>query len=298
MSMGGADEGLTKFKKEQSKLAGQTQDKLFDIADQLANLSDSFFTEYVQPILTQLGDNVGTAIQNFDDIYQSTQNMIDTRENIFQTEGVAGLKAFMDRALGFNEQEYAAREGALAVGDISNQEAIAKETMQRQLAARGVNATSGAALAGLQGVGINASLAKAAAWTQARRAAEARGDQFASAAGQMGIQMSGLPAPYLGTNMAAAGAGVDATNAQLQGTQFGWNTKVSGLQAAGSILSPMHQQASANTANAVTNIANQNSQNMAGLGKLAGTAAGVGLSLFPGTQAAGLALLGAQAKTA
>ena len=282
MSMGGADKGTVKFKKDQQALAKETQAKLFDISDKLMALSDTFFDDYIQPVISQLGDQVDFAIDNFDNLRETALSWAQTREDIFQTQGIAGLNAFMDRALNFNEQEYAAREGALAVGDIANQEAIAKDTMQRQLAARGVNANSGAALAGLQGVGINASLAKANAWTQARRAAETRGDQFASAAGQMGLQMAGLSAPLLGQAGTYTGMGVDTTNAQLQGLGLGWDTKTGGLRAAGSILSPIQQQASANTASAVKSIADQNAQSAAGFGSLLGKVAGVGIGLASG----------------
>lgn len=289
MSMGGgADKGTTRFKKDQQALARETQGKLFDISDKLVALSDTFFDDYIQPVISQLGDQVDFAIDNFDNLRETALSWAQTREDVFQTQGVEGLNFFMDRMLGrdtsqyFNEQEYAAREGALAVGDIANQEAIAKETMQRQMAARGVNPNSGVAMAGLQGAGINASLAKAQAWTQARRAAETRGDQLASSAGQMGVQMSGLAAPYLGQAGTYTGMGVDTTNAQLQGLSLGWETKTGGLRAAGGILSPIQQQASANTAAAVKSIADQKAQSSAGFGSLLGKVAGVGVGLATG----------------
>lgn len=289
MSMKGkADPGTVKYKKKMAELQEKTQARLFSYADDLIDVHNQYYDDNIAPLISGLSEQVDYAIDNFENLRTTAMDWAQTRENIFQTQGVEGINFFMDRVLGrdtsqyFDEEEYAATEARRAVGDIENQRQIASETFQRQLSARGVNPNSGQALAGLQMAGLNASLAKASAYDQARRVATQRGDSLATAAGNAGIQLSGLAAPYLAQAGTYTGMGVDVSNAQLQATSLGLQAKTGGLVAAGNIISPMNQQAMSGEGQAVQAIAQQKAQDAAGWGSLIGKVAGVGIGLATG----------------
>lgn len=282
MSMGGDDKDMKASRARQRAFADRSAEGIFDIVGKMLGLSDSFFADYIQPMMDKVGGQVDFAIDNFNELAGMSKEWAMKREQIFDEQGAPGLKAFMDRALGFNEDEYAAETGRRAIGDLSNQARIAEQIQERQMGARGINPNSGVAMAGKQAGNMSLALAKADAMDQARKAATQRGDQFASAAGQMGLQMAGLSAPLLGMSGQMTGASVDALNPLMQATSYGGQFRMAGLQGAGNLLGGIFGSANSADMQLTRDMAEARQQNAAGIGSMIGRGLGVGIGVMSG----------------
>jgi hypothetical protein len=131
---------------------------------------------------------------------------------------------FLKDAADFNEGDRGEQLAGMAMEDVTNAYGTAQGMTDRALSARGISASSGAAMDAINGNGVSMALARASAANKVREAARMEryslNDRAANA-------LSGYPAMGMSATGAGAGygsSGLGMTNSALSGLNSGWNS--------------------------------------------------------------------------
>lgn len=284
MSFGGgkADPGTESWRDDQSGVSRVTQEKLFDISDQLADVGNQFFEQEVRPVLAQVGDTVDAGIANFDTLRKTATDMAATRNQLFETEGMDGIKKFFDYVNTFDRDEYAAQRERAGFGDVERGLQTAEASQSREMAARGINPNSMASFDLSARNRLAASLQKANISQMVANAADEREAQLVQAGGSLGMQTSGLAAPYLGQAAELARQGINAAGVKFDAARMVQGVSTAPLMDAARVIQPIYSGSTQQAGQAVRDVAEQKKQDAAGKGALVGKAVGIGLGIATG----------------
>lgn len=177
-----------------------------------------FFDTYIKPSIAKVNAAADVATARTNELYGLQLGQAKDREKTYQTEGKAAVTDFMDTARDFSTEGYAEQQAGLALGDVNNQAQIAEQTRQRQLEARGINPTSGAAIASMDTMRTKTALVKAAESIRARKAATELGLNLKNTAANIGMEQSKYSTPMLAQAGSLASQGAGIPNAALQTT--------------------------------------------------------------------------------
>ena len=175
----------------------------------------------------QMQFGIDTAHTAWDQSQQDRQWALGKRSQLDQAQ-----KPILEQAANFNEGARADEIRGQANSDIEQASQASGEAQQRELARRGVNPSSGAALALANQNAMGTALAKAQAGTTARDMARTQGIQLRSNAANM---LSGFPSMASGLSGSGAGfgaSGINIANSGLAGMSSGFG---SAAQIAGSM---------------------------------------------------------------
>lgn len=119
-----------------------------------------------------------------------------------------------------------------AMADVGTQADLARETAAREMAARGVDPSSGAALMATQRGSVMEAAQKAAAGNQARQLVETTGHAYMSDAANLGRNIASSQGTTAGIALNAGNSSVANSNAGLAATQSGTSAVQSGYSTA------------------------------------------------------------------
>lgn len=212
------------------------------VAQQAENFSESFYTNQIAPMLAQ-SDKASQQTQDeqkqlFDINMQQTQQSLDR----YQQYGIPAENKYYDMVSKYSSADEQERQATGALGDMRTAEAGQRATINRQMADRGIDPTSPAAMAISGQAGVANSAAEASAMNQARNAARTMGMALTSDAanfgrgGQSGIINFGSAAgnnANAGFNTAsgALGAAGGAASVPLAGARVAQTSYGSNLSA-------------------------------------------------------------------
>lgn len=204
-----------------------------------------------------LADEAAARSRKYDDLYDATSGK--------------QLRAFSDAVDAYDTGAERDRMSGRAMVDIEDALQRGQAGLGRDLAARGLNAGSPAAIAAMMDASTQGALAKGAAATMAQEAARREGLQLRAQAAGLGSGTGALAQGSLGqasgfdlSGLSASGTGLNAANMAGSGYNQGQNTAIGWGNSASSTYNSLWQQ----------NAARSQSGGLSGLGGLVGGVAG------------------------
>jgi hypothetical protein len=290
---GKADKQTKRLAADQSAVSREQQEKLSGYADDVLAAGQDYYEEYIQPAIDEfsgkLDSDTAISINSFDELARTTQEWAATRNTLFETEGAGAVRDYINYVSTFNKDEYASNLTVGAIGDISQQQMVAREAAERDLNRRGINPNSGVGAAGVQKSVMDASLMKANAAERARNAAYAAESGLKRDAAAVGLQTSGLAAPYIGQVAQSEGAKAELRNANTRAQLGLLDAGSQGIRQpyidAANITAPIYQTSTSQAGTLTQAAAKQKADSAAGIGGVIGKVAGVGLGLATGNPA-------------
>lgn len=205
--------------------AAQTQANL---AQQEQDWTQNYYDQYVTPALKQQQDiaNQSIALQTQDETrqqqlseaeLQAMQHQQDQQDQVFALQygqakqaadeytqyGLPAQTDFYNMVNNYSSPAFEQQQAEGAIGDVRTAEQSSRQTMNRQMAAAGINPTSPAATSAAADMAVTSAATEAAAATRARNAAQALGIQLKGSAAQMA---SGNASTSLNFGSGASGA--------------------------------------------------------------------------------------------
>lgn len=257
-------------------LATSNQQGLFD---NTTKFSSNFFKNRLLPAVRTSTRVTNQTLAQLQGLIGQTQQAYNVRENWFQNQGLGLINDFKDMVTGFDRTAYADELGKTQAGDIYNQSLIAQDQINRELASRGVSASSAQATSAAAENALITRLAVASAKQRARQAATDRETELKSAGANLGVtsetwadNQAGLLGNLMGMRESLGnntfGNLLSAGNFYNQGTQL-----------AGNLNAPLYQGALGMYTGAMKTQAEEEAANSAGIGGLLGGVASIGLGI-------------------
>lgn len=240
--------------------------------DKLEDFSMDFYNNYIQPQITNITNSGAKAQQRLDDIFGIQSDVQANREGLYRDVGDPAIRDYMSAASTFSSPAYADSMSSKAIGDVSNQQLLQQGAMDRTLAARGISASSPAALAARSGADQNYALAKATAASRAREVADKMGLDLKAGAASLGANLGAKDwtAPMVST----AGSGLTASLQTTGGVTAAGAFPMSALGTAVDYYTNKAAQQAKLYGGQTSDYAKEQQQGASGWGKLAGTAIG------------------------
>lgn len=277
MSMGGSSTSTEKtvMAKSQAGLDAANAAST-GVAEDTIDFVNDFFDTYIKPSIAKLNTATDTAMGRNDELYAMQKAQAIDREKTYQTEGKKAVTDFMTTARDFSSDAYGEQQAALAIGDVNNQAQIAEQTRTRQLDARGINPTSGAAIASMDQTRTRVALAKAAESSRARKMAVDLGLNLKDRAAQIGDAQGRYSTPMIAQAGSLAGQGAGLPAAALESTKGAGQPVTQGYGIAADIYGGNANRYASQYDSAFRSKSQKDSEESAGWGKLAGTVIGIG----------------------
>lgn len=280
MSMGGgSNSGLSSAASTQTAISKEAAGNINEITDTTMDFTQSFFKDYIQPAVAKLGGVVDTALGRNEQLFGQAQAIATGREADYQANKGA-VNQYLQDVAGRDVTAEGQAAAGLAIGDVKAAGANAAAQQERALEARGINPTSGMAVAGARSAGLNTALVAASEANRARRLAQesvrgakAGAAQFVQGQGNLS---TGLPSQYAGL----AGQGVGLAGAGISAVGEGANPVLKGYETAGGLQVGLNKSASAAATDLQIQDAKSKDASAGGLGNLVGTLGGAVLKAY------------------
>lgn len=258
------------------------EDRQGDLFNQSNDFSQNFWNNFVRPRINESRQTTNQTLNQLADLFDRTRNGGAFRENYFRQTGIPQINNFLGTVADFSSDEYAARMGDAAAGDLYAQERLTNEQLNRALASRGVSANSGAAISAINQNSLYTGLAIADAKRRAREAADAQKINLQGAAADVGMATQSWALPYtqMAGQLAEARQGVQG--AGLSQLAIADQIRRGGLQTSASINQPLLQGNYGLYSNGQQLAAQSEQANAAGVGQFLGSAGALGLGFMTG----------------
>lgn len=266
MSMGGKEDGgAGKAAKAQGKQAAAAAKKLTEYGDEAVSFTKSFYDKYIVPQMDVIKGEQAKGIERADTVYGQQQDQFKDREGTYRDKGKPAVNNYFDMVQNYDPEQEAQRRGLTTMGDITAQQQNAQAQTARGLAARGVNPTSGAAVAALGRNDLQANLVKAQEMARLRNLTQREKQGLTTDAANFGAGLGGQATALPGQSLQSGVIGSDIAKSAQAGLTTGAGIPMDGLS-----------QASQNQANifAPTKSAEANLQSTSAQAKAADGGAG------------------------
>lgn len=247
---------------------GRAALKQAEIADRAERFAENYYTNTIAPLVTSMTDASRLAQDQQKSLFDLQYPQAQAQAEQYTKYGLPAQEAYYQMVQQYSEPEEYERQAQMAMGDTINAQQSQQAMMNRELAARGINPTSGMSIGMRNASSVLNAASSAAAANRARNAAQALGMQLKSGAADFS---SGRPASNI--TMFAGGAG-NASQAGFNtaGSAIGYGNQgaalpMQGYQMAGS----MYGQQMGTYADLAKAQAQLNQQSASGLGQFAGS---------------------------
>lgn len=255
---------------------GAAQQKLADLAERQQNFYE---TNFAPKLLSQLDQtieisrNQATKQAELQDYQLGLSKKYDER---YWSTQVPLENELIAKARKYNEAGEQERMAGEAGADVEQATALGKQSLQRGLAMRGINAGSAAGISAMADMQTSSALAKAGAMNKTREAARQMGWTRMGEAAALGRGLPGFGASSSALAMGAGQAAMGAGQAGLQGVSSAVNTSNSASHQTQSAYGQIGQLGLGNynaQLSGYNTAAQAHSAQQAGIGSLVGTAA-------------------------
>jgi hypothetical protein len=176
--------------------------KQADVAQKAESFGENFYKNTMSPLLAQQTSASKQAVDQQAQLFALQMPMAQAQAEQYQKYGLPAQQNYYNMVNQYSQPEEYERQAQTAMGDVTNAQHIQQQAMNQNLAARGIDPTSGMALGMQNQSNIMGAAAGAAAANRARNAARAMGMQLTAGAADFA---SGRPAANI--SMFAGGAG-------------------------------------------------------------------------------------------
>lgn len=281
MSMGKPkDGGAAAAARSNTKEAKAAAEKATKYGDQMVSFTDNFYKQYIVPQLKVIEQERTKGIERADQVFAQQQGLFQDRENTYQTQGKPAINNYFKMVDEYNPEQEAQRRGIGVMGDITAQQANAQAQTARGLQARGVNPTSGQAIAAMGRNDITASLVKAQEMNRLRNLTQSEGMGLKAQAANFAAGLGGNAAGLGGSALPAGTIGSDVATQTSGAIRGGASVPMAGLEGAAGIQTGIFQGSKSAAASAQS-AATQAAANDGGFGGILGTVAGGLISKLP-----------------
>lgn len=246
------------------------------ISKDVLDFTKAYRTKYLEPALAKVEIATGTASARNTAIYNEQSAQAKDREKTYQSYGKPAINNYFKNVADTNQAGYEERQAQLALGDVSNQEQNANDTLNRDLGSTGSNPNSPAAIAARARLANNAALTRAAQSTRARDIAVRYKDQKVQGAAQFGAGLSTIAPNITNAKVATVGQGAAIPVARLGAVGEAGRVGYPGYEIAANANTSNLNAASATNRSAVEQQQKSEDAESAGWGDLLGTVVGIG----------------------
>lgn len=247
---------------------GKAALKQAQIADDALKFAKGYYTDTIAPLVTSMTDASRLAQEQQKSLFDLQYPQAQAQAEQYTKYGLPAQEEYYKMVQQYSEPEEYERQAQMAMGDTINAQQSQQAQMDRQLAARGINPTSGMSIGMRNASSVLNAATSAAAANRARNAARAMGMQLKSGAADFA---SGRPASNISMFASGAGnasqAGFGAAGSAIGYANQGGALPMQSFDMAGG----MYGQQMNTYADLAKAQAQLNQQSSAGLGSFAGS---------------------------
>lgn len=181
---------------------GQAALKQARVAEDALAFAKDYYTDTIAPLVSSMTDASRLGQEQQKALFDLQYPQAQAQAEQYTKYGLPAQEEYYKMVQQYSEPEEYERQAQMAMGDTINAQQAQQATMERQLAARGINPTSGMSIGMRNASSVLNAATSAAAANRARNAARQMGMQLKSGAADFS---SGRPASNI--TMFAGGAG-------------------------------------------------------------------------------------------
>jgi hypothetical protein len=247
------------------------------VAEKAEAFGEDYYKNTVAPLVGQMTAQSKQSMEQQNQLFDIQYPMAQAQAEQYKTYGLPAQEKYYQMVQQYSAPEEMERQAQAAQGDVINAQQVQQGNMDRDLAARGVDPTSGMAVAARNQSNILGAASQAAAMSRARNAARQMGMSLTAGAADFA---SGRPASNIGMFAGGAGnasngafgvasgsigAANQGTSSMFQGYGMAGNAYGSQMQTYGNLASAQAQA---------------DAQSSAGLGSMVGALGGAAITVF------------------
>ena len=247
------------------------------VAERAQAFSERYYDESVKPLVDRMIQQSQTTQDQQQKLFDVQFPLAQAQANQYMQYGLPAQEKYYQMVQQYSEPEEYERQARTAMGDVTNAQQVQQANLERMLASRGIDPTSGAAVSGAYTNSIMGAAQSAAAANRARDVARQMGMQLTGSAAEFA---AGRPASNVGVFSQGAG---NASNSAFgtAGNAIGFSNSGAALPMSGYNMSAnVYGQQMGTYGRLAEAQANADAQSSAGFGNMLGSLGAAAIKTF------------------